>query len=231
MIKIGLQFFGGRGSSSGGENNGGGLPEKGKRGLSRSSISKETDVWSYRHNKNNEPFVDAMNSAAKKMSEDFPGLMDDVTEINAGTLKGAAARSVLGYYGQGRVALNTNYTNVDKMNKVYDEAVKEGYHPSRGNKSGTEAVMYHEMGHALSDHVAKKVGASNLDSASKTIVDNAYKSSKATGGTAKFAGSISGYAKESYAECVAEAVSDWYCNGNKASKASKAIMSELKKYK
>lgn len=211
-------------------NGGAGLPESGK-GLSPASISKEVDVWSYRHNKNNEPFVDAMNTAARRMSDDFPDLMNTVEQVNAGTLKGAAARSVLGYYGGGRVALNTNYTNVDKMNNVYDAAVKSGYHPSRGNKSGTEAVMYHEMGHALTDNVAKKMGVSNLDVASKRIVDNAYKANGGKGGTKAWAGKVSGYAKESYAECVAEAVSDWYCNGSKAKSQSKAIMTELKKYK
>ena len=230
MIRLNLQLFGGRGAGSGGDSGGPGLPNTSK-GMSPGSISKETDVWSYRHNKNNEPFVDAMNTAAKNMSDDFPGLMDDVTAVNAGTLKGAAARNVLGYYGGGRVALNTNYTNVDKMNATYDASVKIGYHPSRGNKTGTEAVMYHEMGHALTDHIAKKVGASNLDTSSKKIVEDAYKASKGKGGTKKWAGTISGYAKESFAECVAEAVSDWYCNGNKASSASKAIMKELKKYK
>lgn len=224
-MEMNLQFFGGRGSSSGGAS----LPGKGK-GLSPNSISKEVDVWSYRHNKNNEPFVDAMNSAARTMSDDFPGLMDTVEYVNAGTLKGAASRNVLGYYGNGRVALNTNYTNVDKMNSVYDSAVKSGYHPSRGNKSGTEAVMYHEMGHALTDHLKAKVGASNLDTASKKIVNDAYKASNGKGGTLAWAGKISGYAKESFAECVAEAVSDWYCNGNKAKSQSKAIMKQLKSY-
>ena len=224
-MEMNLQFFGGRGSSSGAS-----LPGQSK-GMSSASISKEVDVWSYRHNQNNEPFVDAMNTAARRMSDDFPDLMNTVEEVNAGTLKGAAARSVLGYYGDGRVALNTNYTNVDKMNTVYDAAVKSGYHPSRGNKSGTEAVMYHEMGHALTDNIAKKMGVSNLDVASKRIVNDAYKANGGKGGTLAWAGKVSGYAKESFAECVAEAVSDWYCNGNKASSQSKAIMTQLKKYK
>lgn len=226
MLKLNLQFFGGRGASSGGA----GLPGKSK-GLSPNSISKEVDVWTYRHRQDNEAFVDSMNTAARRMSDDFPGLMDTVTNVNAGTLKGSAARNVLGYYGGGRVALNTNYTNVDKMNSVYDSAVKSGYHPSRGNKTGTEAVMYHEMGHALTDHIKSKVGASNLDTASKKIVNDAYKASGGKGGTLAWAGKISGYAKESFAECVAEAVSDWYCNGKKAKSQSKAIMTELKKYK
>lgn len=225
-MKIRLQYFGGRGSGSDG---GAALPEEGG-GLSPSSISREVDVWSYRHRAENEPFVDAMNESARRMQEDFPELMNTVNTISASTLKGAAARTVLGYYGDGGVALNTNYTNISKMNDVYDSAVASGFHPSRGNKSGTEAVMYHEMGHALTDNIKNKVGARNLDQASKKIVDDAYKNSNGKGGTLAWGGGISGYAKKSYAECVAEAVSDWYCNGNKANKASKAIMKELKKY-
>lgn len=49
-------------------------------------------------------------------------------------------------------------------------------------------------------------------------------------GTKAWAGKISGYAQDSWAECVAEAVSDYYCNGSKAHANSKAIMAELRKY-
>lgn len=75
------------------------------------------------------------------------------------------------------------------------------------------------------------MGAASLDDAAKQIVDNAYKSSKGNGGTKAWAGKISGYAQENNAECIAEAVCDWYCNGNKAASQSKAIMTELKKWR
>lgn len=223
-MKMNLQFFGGRGASSGGESlsTGSGKPI---------NIKSETDVWSYRHNPNNEPFVDSINSSVRGIADDFPGLMDDVQEVNTAELGGADKTGTLGFYGDGRIALNQNYTDVDKMNRVYDSAVKSGYHPSRGNKNGTEAVAYHEAGHALTDSIAKKMGAKDLDAASKKIVDDAYKASGGKGGTKAWAGKISGYAQESYAECVAEAVADWYCNGKKASLNSKAIMTELKKYR
>ena len=219
MIRINLQLFGGRGQS-----------------LSTSSgkpinIKSETDVWSYRHNPNNEPFVDSINSSVRDIADDFPGLMNDVSAVNSAELGGADHDSTLGFYAGDRVSLNANYTDIGKMNAVYDQSVKSGYHPPRGNKNGTEAVTYHEMGHALSDHIATKMGAANLDEASKTIVDNAYKATGGKGGTKKWAGKISGYAQESYAECVAEAVADYYCNGSKASEYSKAIMTEMKKYK
>lgn len=197
------------------------------------NIQSELDVWSYRHNPNNAPFVDAINSGVETIQNDFPGIMDDVNYVNAATLGGADKEGVLGYYSRDSksVSINDNYTDINKMNAVYDEAVKDNYHPGRGNKTGTEAVALHEMGHALTDHVAGKMGAADLDSAAKSIVDRAYANSNGSGGTKAWAGGISKYAQESNAECVAEAVADWYCNGNRASTQSKAIMNVLNGYK
>lgn len=39
---------------------------------------------------------------------------------------------------------------------------------------------------------------------------------------------ISKYARSNYSETIAEASADVFCNGSKASKASRAIMSEVK---
>lgn len=218
--------MGGRGSGSGGASLGGGS------GVNVNIIN-QTDVWSYRHRPDNEPFVDAINTGVRAMQDDFPDVMDTVNSVNAAKLGGADNLHTLGFYSPAdkSVALNQNYTDIGKMNSVYDQAVSSGFHPSRGNKSGTEAVALHEMGHALTDHIGKKIGATDLDDAAKRIVDNAYKSSGGRGGTKKWAGGISGYAQKNNAECIAEAVADWYCNGNKASKQSKAIMSELRKHK
>lgn len=222
-MKYNLQFFGGRGADGG-------------ESLSSSSgqdinIISTTDVWSYRHNPNNEPYVDAINSAVRGISDDFPGLMNDVNTVDTAELGGMDRTQTLGFYGDGQVAINSNFTDIRDMNRVYDKAVQSGYHPSRGNKSGTEAVTYHEMGHALTDSIAKKMGVKNLDAASKKIVNDAYKASGGKGGTKAWAGKISKYAQENFAECVAEAVSDWYCNGSKAKLNSKAIMTQLNKYK
>lgn len=197
------------------------------------NIIGETDVWTYRHNPNNEPFVDAINSGARRIHEDFPGMMEAVQNVSASELGGADKMGVLGYYSEldKTVAVNENYTDIDKMNRVYDRAVSEGYHPARGNLSGTEAVTLHEMGHALTAYAAKQMGALSLDAAAKQIVKAAYKASKGRGGTKAWAGKISGYAQDSYAECVAEAVADYYCNGANASAQSRAIMDELFKYR
>lgn len=223
MITFNLQLFGGRGSSSG--------ESLASGGGGSVNIVDETDVWSYRHNPNNQDFVDQINGSVATMQNDFPDLMNDVNTVSAAKFGGADRLNTLGCYGQGGVSINRNYTDVQKMNNVYDKAVASGYHPSRGNKTGVEAVTYHEMGHALTDHIAKKMGVNNLDESSKKIVNDAYKASKGKGGTKAWAGKISGYAQQNFAECVAESVADWYCNGNKAKSQSKAIMAELKKYK
>lgn len=122
--------------------------------------------------------------------------------------------------------LNQNFTNVDKMNSVYDNGVAQGFHPSRGDRTGTEAVALHEMGHAVTDHIAQRGWGTDIDSAAKTIVDYAYEGSNGKGGTKKWAGKISKYAQKNNAECVAEAFADYYCNGNKAKRQSKAIVQE-----
>ena len=197
------------------------------------NIVSETDVWTFRHDSDNAEFVDAINTSVSVIQGDFNDVMQTVNQVSAAELDGVDKSSTLGYWDPSSktLALNDNYVDIDKMNSVYDAATKSGFHPSRGNKTGTEAVAFHEMGHALTDHIAKKMGVPNLDTASQKIVDAAYKAMKGTGGTKAWAGKISGYAQESYAECVAEAVADYYCNGDKASAQSKAIMKQLQKYK
>lgn len=222
MIKMNLQFFGGRGA--GGESLGGG-------GGASVDIRNEQDVWSYRHNPNNADFVDEINTGVAAIQNDFPDVMNSVNNVYASTLGGADAQHTLGYYGGGQLGINTNYTDVQKMNASYDAAVKSGFHPSRGNKTGTQAVTIHEMGHALTDHIAQKMGEKDLDAGAKKIVNTAYKNSKGKGGTKAWAGKISGYAQQNYAECVAEAVADVYCNGSKAAKESHAIVSVMKSYR
>lgn len=191
-----------------------------------------TDIWSYRHTSGNEPFVDAINDGLNKIATDFPSFEGSINNVDAVTLRGAQSQTILGYWDAAnkQLAMNQNFTDVEKMNAVMDEAAQSGYHPSRGNLSGTEAVALHEAGHALTDQLAQANGYAGLHSFSEDIVRNAYKNSGASGGVRNFAGSISRYAQTNYAEAVAEATADWYCNGNRASSASIAIMNELRKY-
>ena len=197
------------------------------------NIVNETDVWTYRHREDNEPFVDAINTAARTISDDFRGLMDMVQVVAAAELGGKDKVQTLGYFSElgNTVAINQNYTNIDKMNQVYDEAVRSGYHPPRGGKTGTEAVTLHELGHALTAYAQKKMNSSSFDAAAQRIVREAYKATSGKGGTFKWAGGISEYAQKNYAECIAEAVADYYCNGTKAFPESRAIMKEKRRFR
>lgn len=194
-------------------------------------IRSKTDVWSYRHNKNNEQFVDEINMGVRKIQNDFPDVMDTVSTVTAAELGPKDKDSVLGFYGDNGLSLNTNYTDVNKMNAVYDRAVASKYHPARGNLTGTQAVALHEMGHALTDHLAPKLGhkPGQIDEAATDIVKRAYRKSGAKGGNKRWAGTISRYAQSSYAEAIAEAVADVYCNGSNAASASKYIVDEMKR--
>ena len=223
MIKLDLQFFGGRGAGSGGPSLGGGSGKP-------VNIISTQDVWSYRHQKGNEPFVDSMNTTIAGLQKDFPDIMNHVTVVEAVKMGGADKTGTLGIYSSSSqtVGLNDNYTNIEKMNRAYDAG--GNHHPSRGNKNGVEAVTAHEMGHAVTGQIANKMGEKDFDKAAKTIVDNAYKKANGKGGTKAWAKTISGYATENNAECIAEAICDVFCNGSKASKASKAIYNECKSY-
>lgn len=197
------------------------------------NILNTGDIWTFRHNPGNEPFVDAINEGARKIQDDFDDLMTDtLEEIHVATLGGVDRDLVLGFYDREHklLALNDNFVNTDKMNNVYDEATRQKFHPSRGSLTGTEAVALHELGHALNDHVAKKMGM-DFDKAAYEIFAAAYRATKGKGRYQEWAGQISGYAKEKYAETIAESVSDYYCNGNNAHPHSIAIVRELMKYK
>lgn len=137
------------------------------------------------------------------------------------------ARALAFYDGSG-IAFNSKYVDKAKMDKVMQESAKSGFHPPLGRKTGLQAVASHELGHALSDEVAKKMGT-NLRDASTRIVKEAVKQTSHKG-VVQMARKISTYATSSNAEAVAEAVADVYCNGRRAKAESKAIMSVLKKY-
>lgn len=223
-MKISIQFFGvSKGGAGGPSIPGGGSGEN-------INIVDTQDIMSYRKGSDSKmEFGGEIMTGVERIYDDYPDI--GVEQIQAAKLGGQDNISTLGYYDGKNVAINQNYTDINKMNSVYDAAVQQGFHPSRGDKSGTEAVTIHEMGHALADHIGKKMGAKDIDAASKKIVKQAYKNSGASGGTLAFAAEISGYAQKNFAECVAEAVADYYCNGSKASGSSKAIMAVIEQYK
>ena len=135
---------------------------------------------------------------------------------------------VLAYYDGEGIAINNEYLNSDTMNAVYKKSVESGFHPSNGSKTGMEAVVSHELGHAVNGIIADRMGIS-LDASADIIVNEAMKNTKHKI-VSTFQSKISGYAKQNYAETVAEAMADCYCNGKKARSESKAIQKVVDKY-
>lgn len=135
---------------------------------------------------------------------------------------------VLAYYDGEGIAINNEYLNSDTMNAVYKKSVESGFHPSNGSKTGMEAVVSHELGHAVNGIIADRMGIS-LHASADRIVNEAMKNTKHKS-VSTFQSKISGYAKQSYAETVAEAMADCYCNGKKARSESKAIQKVVDKY-
>ena len=205
----------GRGSSGGGGNlrNGGG-------GVNPANIHNERDLVSERESKRAE--VDGVLTVARDIADEY-GV--DVGQFMLADIGGKDSNT-MAYSDGENIGFNTSYFDGANMDAAYDACVDSGFHPSRGNKSGIEAVASHEYGHVLTQKAAAKLGVSDMDAAAKIIVDRATKNTNHKGSIA-LAKKISGYAGKNNAECVAEAIADVYCNGRKASAESRAIVKEI----
>ena len=215
---MGWSIIGGRGSGSGG--NGGDL--LGRQG-NVGDVSNVRDMISERSKRQTE--TDDVLSVGRRMT----GLYGGDSAVNQFQIAKVGGGTMAYYDSKGNLALNEKYMNSAGMDRAYDAAVKNGFHPSRGEKSGIQAVAAHEYGHALTDMAAQKMGLggfNGIEQASRQIVERARKKTRQRTNL-NFAKKISGYAQYNFAECVAEAVSDWYCNGSKAKKESRAVMAVL----
>ena len=206
--------MGGRGASSSGRYGGGG-------GLSPADILSTNSFVSERHN------YDISNDVLdvfKNVNEEYGYVIGDIL-----VAKIKSKNKAMAYYDGTNIGFNEAYASTKVLNKAYADCVKSGLHPSNGNKSPAEAVASHELGHALTDAVGKKMGGLDIDRASDRIVKEAKKQ---TGhrGVVQMAKKISTYATHSNAEAIAEAFSDVYCNGKKAHKESKAIVNVINSY-
>lgn len=217
MIKINLQFFGGRGARSGGGRYGGGGAG---HAVSTTSLISERE--------RQQALVDETLQVFSDFNDEYG---TQVTDIELATMD-AAGMSTMAYYDMaGNIAFNQAYFDSATMDKAYARCVSDGFHPSNGNKTALQAVAAHELGHKLTADVATKMGMSStdLDRAATGIVKEAMKSTKHRG-VVQMASKISKYATHSNAEAIAEAVSDVYCNGKKARSESRAIVSVVNKY-
>lgn len=228
MLKLNLQFFGGRGASS--------SSSSGSDGEGNIKIKNEVDVWSERHKKKQEEAATQIINATRDMEAEY-GVMDHVESVSVANFD---KKNVLAFYApdENKVVFNRSYTDLNKVQQSYQECVDKKFHPSLGNKTPIEAITAHELGHAIADKINDKRRAtkSSTVDANSEIVINAYRKlypNKANTyeeytGIPKARATISGYAKKNYHETIAEAVADVYCNGGKAKKFSKAVVAELK---
>lgn len=221
MLKLDLQFFGGRGARSS-------AGRGGDAGMDSSDIVSTKSFMSERGNYD----ADNVLQAFKDVSDEYGYVVEDI-EIAELTGKGA---SVLAYYDGFNIAFNQSYLKGETMTKAYDACVDSGFHPGRGNKTALQAVAAHELGHGLTDAVGVKMGlpalgskGRRIDAAASNIVNEARKSTKHRG-VVQMASKISKYATYSNAEAVAEAFADVYCNGKKARSESRAIVDVVNKY-
>ena len=186
-------------------------------GLNTNDILSTTSLISERETKG--ALVDETMAVFKDVFDEYG---DTVNDIQLATLKPGA--NALAYYdSNGNVAINQAFFNKN-MESAYKQSVESGFHPSNGNKTALQAVTAHELGHRLTDAISTKMGYNGfkgLDKAASRVI-------KESG--VKSVGKISGYAKHSHAEALAEAFSDVYCNGTKASRVSKSIVKTMNKY-
>lgn len=201
----------------------GGKREGKARGVNPSNVKNEQNLISQRERKQQE--VDQTLTVLRNMSDEYGVTVDTFTADIGGKDSGTLAFCD----GNGDITINNSFFNNKAMNNVMDSSFEMGFHPSKGNKSGIEAVVSHEFGHTLTHKVGQKMGGLTIDQASTKIVNEAR---KITGdkGVVIMAKKISGYATYSNAEAIAEAISDCYCNGSKAKAQSKAIKSVVDKY-
>ena len=208
--------MGGRGARSGGggrQGGGGGLKESDI--LSRASLISDREKYDVSND---------ILSAVWDVNEEYGLQLED---MHIATLKTGA--NAIAYYDGANMGWNKTFMDEQRLNASYADCVKAGFHPSNGNRTPAEAVTYHELGHALTDAVGRKMGVYDIDSASTRIVNEARKQTKHKG-VVQMASKISGYATHSNAEAVAEAFADFKCNGSKARAESKAIVNVVDSY-
>ena len=209
----------GRGSSGTTQRYGGG-------GLNPADIVSTTDMISER---NRAPrSVQEVLQTSKEVWEEYG---ENIGQFVFAELK-PKAQSTIAYWDGERIGLNTRYADVDGLNAAYADTVKSGFHPSNGNRTGTEAVAAHEFGHALTDAAADRMGLTGinkLNEAANRIVAEARKQTSHRG-VVQMAKAISTYATQSNAEAIAEAYADVFCNRSKAKAESRAIINVLNSY-
>ena len=161
-------------------------------------------------------YANEIQNARDAMEREYGSIVSRANLAIAEMSAGALGMSV-GY----TVYMSDKYVKNNNMTQAMKKKKKTGFHPKIGKKTGAEVVTAHEMGHFLAQQAMNKAKLTE-----RQIVERASK--KIGVKVNNMASQISEYARYNYAETIAEASADVFANGRRASKASRAIMSEIK---
>lgn len=176
---------------------------------------------------NETPIGEAISNGAGLFANEIQNARDEL-EREYGKLVSNAKLSladlgdgVLGMSDGTTVYLSADYASNSNMTKAMKDAELSGFHPKLGNRTGAEAVTAHELGHHIARQIESRTGVSQEE-----IVARAGK--KLGLRKESVAVNISEYARTNYHETIAESFADVYSNGKNASRASKAVIREVK---
>ena len=200
---------------------------RGGGGVNPNNIKDPVEMISARNDSNREQIDDVL-QVSREVVDEF-GSDAATGGFTLATFTGKDANTLGCYMVGGGITMNAKYATNKNMDAAMDKCAEEGFHPSRGNKSGIYAVAAHEYGHSLTENARKAMGETSFDRAATRIVTEARKTTGDRGNII-FGRKISEYATKNDAETIAEAFADFKCNGNKAKKQSKAIVNVLNKY-
>ena len=217
---LNIQYFGGRGASAGGRTRQPG-------GGGNVTIINSTSLVSRRNEDGGKErkIVDDVLETAQWYKDKYGG---EAYDLQVAKLSDKDDDTLAFCDMASGVTMNQKYWNDDVMNQVFDIDVKNGNHPTRGKKTALQATMAHEMGHVMNHRLAEfqKV---DYNKVANDIVEDSRKLIKTTRGVVQMAYKISNYASKNTKETIAEAYADYYCNGKKAKKESRAIVYTMAK--
>lgn len=156
-----------------------------------------------------------------------------VEKLSPNTM-GACATMDLAGHANGRIRVNTDYVgSSSKMDSAYAQCVSDGFHPEiKQGISGTQAVVVHEIGHAIDGYISETytshTGAKQDDTFATDVLRKVSKKNKMTQKATKTSISGSdGYATKKNREFFAEAIASALC-GNNPSQVAKDVLAETK---
>lgn len=154
-------------------------------------------------------------------------------KLGTGVMASCVTMDLAGH-ANGGIRVNTDYVgSADKVNKAYATDVQIGFHPPlRKEISGAQAVVVHEIGHAIDGYISETytshTGTKTNDTFATDVLRKVSKKNKMTqkATMASISGG-SGYATKKNREFFAEAFASALC-GDNPSQVAMDVLAEAK---